>query len=415
MRRMVGACCVRGWLLTLALAAAGHAQTAAPSGSQTVRPIGAVTSMDVAAHRITLKTDAGPELAVLLQDATTFLRVPPGEKDLKNSTRIALADVGVGDRILVRGKLSDDHKSIQATAVIVMTKADIAKKHEADRAEWQRRGVSGTITALNVAAKQITISTRTPEGRKPLTLALAVNAELRRYAPDSVRFSDAKISAIDALKVGDEVRALGNKSEDGSRYTAEELVSGSFRNIAGIVMTASATENTIKITDLESKKPLVVRVNADSSLRRLPPMIAQMMALRLRGGGMGSGGQVSPAGTGPERGGPGGGVVPARGPARPDRMPAGGGPGDGPPGGMRRPGGGAQDISQLLERMPVLTLADLKSGDAIIVASTVGADPGQVTAITLLAGVEPLLTAAPGGGQQVNFGTWNFEMNMNMP
>jgi hypothetical protein len=77
--------------------------------------------------------------------------------------------------------------------------------------------------------------------------------------------------------------------------------------------------------------------------------------------------------------------------------------------------GGPTDISQMLERMPPVGLADLKRGDAIIVASTIGVDPMQVTAITVLAGVEPLLTAAPGGGQQMNLGPWNFEMNMNLP
>lgn len=391
-------CLRRVWsgLLALGLAALVHAQTSAPAGSpaQPVRPIGVVTRIDTAAKRLTLKTDAGHELAVELQATTTFVRVPPGEKDLKNATKIAISDVGVGDRILVRGKIAEDQKSIPATAVIVMTKADITKKQAADRAEWQRRGVSGTITALNPSSREVTISTRTPEGRKPLTLMLATNAELRRYAPDSVKFSDARPSTIDALKIGDEVRALGNKSEESARYTAEELVSGTFRNIAGLVLTVSPTENAVRITDLGTKKTLLVEINADSTLRRLSPMVAQMMALRLRGGGMGSSRPGGPNEPGPAS------VVSAA--------------GFGPGGGMRGQSGPA-DMQQILERMPAVALSELKAGDAIIVASTVGTDPGKVTAITLLAGVEPLLTAAPDGGQQMNLGTWNFEMNMNIP
>jgi hypothetical protein len=365
-----------------------------------------VTTIDAVAKRLALKTDAGPELTVELQATTTFVRVPPGEKDLKNATKIALSDVGVGDRILVRGKIADDQKSIPATAVIVMTKADITKKQAADRAEWQRRGVSGTITALNPSSREVTISTRTPEGRKPLTVTLQTNAELRRYAPDSVKFSDARPSTFDALKIGDEVRALGNKSEDNARYIAEELVSGTFRNIAGLVLTVSPTENVVRITDLGTKKPLLVEINGDSSLRRLPPMVAQMMALRLRGGGMGSSRPGGPNGPGPAA------VVSASGPGA--RGPNGGAAGFGPGGGMRGQNG-PTDMQQILERMPAVALSDLKAGDAIIVASTVGVDPAKVMAITLIAGVEPLLTAAPDGGQQMNLGTWNFEMNMNIP
>ncbi len=351
-------------------------------------------AIDPGGKRITLKTDAGPELAVLLQDGTNFLRVPPGERDLKNATKIPVSDIGVGDRILVRGRIAEDQRSISAASLIVMSKADIAKKHEADRAEWQRRGVAGTITTLSAVAREITISTRTPGGPKPMTILLPNTAVLRRYAPDSVKFSDAKPSTLVELQVGDEVRALGNKSDDGSRYTAEELVSGSFRNFAATVISVDSTERTIKITDLSTQKPLLVRITADSNLRKLPPFVAQMMAMRM-----------APSATGSGRPGGEGGIA-----ASGSR---GMGPG-GPGGGMRGPGG-PTDISQMLERMPPVGLADLKRGDAIIIASTIGVDPKQVTAITVLAGVEPLLTAAPGGGQQMNLGPWNFEMNMNLP
>jgi hypothetical protein len=71
------------------------------------------------------------------------------------------------------------------------------------------------------------------------------------------------------------------------------------------------------------------------------------------------------------------------------------------------------DMQQMLEHMPAIKLADLKPGDAIIVSSTEGADPGQVTAITLVAGVEPILTAAPAGSQRARMlGSWNLDMDM---
>ena len=43
----------------------------------------------------------------------------------------------------------------------------------------------------------------------------------------------------------------------------------------------------------------------------------------------------------------------------------------------------------MLNRAPAIQLADLKKGDAVMLVSTDGAT--DVTAITLLAGVEPLL------------------------
>ena len=76
-------------------------------------------------------------------------------------------------------------------------------------------------------------------------------------------------------------------------------------------------------------------------------------------------------------------------------------------------GGRPGDMQQMLERMPAIKLEDLKPGDAIIVSSTEGADPTQVTAITLVAGVEPILSATPGGSQRaMMLGSWNLDMNM---
>ena len=64
----------------------------------------------------------------------------------------------------------------------------------------------------------------------------------------------------------------------------------------------------------------------------------------------------------------------------------------------------------MLERMPALSLAELKPGDALIVSSTQGADRSNATAITLIAGVEPFLRAAPRTAGQVNLGAWSFDI-----
>lgn len=389
-------------VLTVALVLPGSGQGQEANKPQAARIIGVVTVIDAATRHLTLKTDAGTELQVQFQDATSFMRIAPGEKDLRNATTIELGDLKAGDRVLARGRLADDKKSMAVSSVIVMTQADLAKKHEADRAEWQNHGIAGTITALNPAAKQITISVQALSGSKPVVVGLIDGASMRRYAPDSVKFSDAKPSRFDELKVGDEVKALGNKSEDGGRFTAEELVSGSFRNIAATVNTVNAADKTLLVTDLVTNKRLTVRIDADSNVKRLPPQFAQAMAWRVGSAGNG-GGSAAPGAPGRP---PGGGF------RRTGEGGAAGGPGG--PGGA---GGmmlreGPRDLQSMLEKMPALTLAELKTGDSIIVASTNGADPTKVTAITVLAGVEPIFAAAQQGGRSMNLGSWNLGMDM---
>jgi hypothetical protein len=265
-----------GLLLGVLLLPSGRAlgQTAAPA-----RLIGVVTAVDAAAKKITLRTDAGVDSIVTVEDTSSYLRVPPGEKDLKKASAITLADLAMGDRVLARGR-NGNGGALTATTVIVMTKGDLAKKQAADRAEWQKRGVAGTVSEVNAEAKEITIKARGAEGPRPLRIQLANGAALRRYAPDSVKFADAVAGTLADIKVGDQVRALGEKSQDGTVLTADELVSGTFRNIAGTVISVDTDGKSVKITDLDTKKPVVVRVNADSNLRRMPPFAAQMIAGR---------------------------------------------------------------------------------------------------------------------------------------
>lgn len=368
------------------------------------RVIGEVTAIDAGAKRISLKSDAGVVTAATVDDNTDYLRVPPGEKDLKKAAKIALQDVAVGDRAFVRGHIAEDQKSIAAVAVIIMTKSDLAQKHDRDREEWKRRGLAGPITAINAQSMEVTISTRTREGPKPVVVEIQEKVNFRRYAPESVRFSDAKPGAFADLKAGDQLRVLGDKNADGTRIKAEEIVSGSFRNIAGVIKSIDAGAGEIKLTDLVAHKPVTVRISADTSLRRLPPWMAAMLARREGGAGAPGGGPASrsegvpgpprPEGAKPGAGGP---------PAERAQFPGAGGGGGG---GMRR---GGADFQDMLERMPPFKLDELKPGDAIMLSAGSGADPASVTAINVLAGVEPLLTAAPQGGEQI-FGNWNFDI-----
>jgi hypothetical protein len=366
--------------------------------------IGEVTSIDAPNKQVQLKGDDGAVYTVTLSDTTSFLRIPPGEKDLKKASKIAFTDVMVGDRALARGPIEGDSKTVPARTVVIMTKGDLAQKHERDRAEWQKRGIVGVVTALNADNKEVTISTR---GRDAKTVTIdASAATFERYSPDSVKFADAKPSSFADLKPGDTVRALGDKNEDGTHLKAEELVSGAFETIAGIVDSVDAATGEVRITNLQTKKPLVVKTNQSSLLRRLDPQIAAMLARRLRpdsasgaGAAAPGGGNRPPSGDAAAQGGPG-----AGGP---------GGQGGGFRGGFGGPGGGGGaggDLQQILERMPQLSLAELKKGDAVIVSSSKGPDDSAVTAFAFVAGVEPFLAAAPRTAGQVNLGSWNLDL-----
>jgi Cu/Ag efflux protein CusF len=372
------------------------------------RVIGEVTAIDANAKQISVKLDTGAVVPATVDEKTRYLRIPPGEKDLKNAATIAFENVAVGDRAFVRGHMAEDQKSIAAVAVIIMTKAELAQKHERDREEWKRRGMAGPVTAVNAEAKEVTISTRTREGPKPVVVEIPEHVDFRRYAPDSIRFSDAKASSFAELKVGDQLRVLGDKNTEGSRIKAEAIVSGSFRNIAGVIKTMDASANLITLTDLVLHKPVTVMLSPETAMRRLPPFMAAMLARR-EAGGQGGG---APAGSAP--GGPREGTAQGiPGPPRPEgTKPGASAPAaenaQYPGGGVRR---GNTDFQDMLERMPQIKLADLKVGDAIMLSSTIGTDGTRVTAINLLAGVEPLLTAAPKGGQQI-FGSWNFDIGL---
>jgi hypothetical protein len=346
---------------------------AAPS-SPANKAIGTIKSIN--GTMISLAPDSGPEVMVTVQPATRFLRVAPGEKTLKNATPIQAQDLQVGDRILVAGKPSDDNKSLVASTVVVMTLSDLEAQHQREMEDWQKRGVDGLATAIDPAAGTATVSVR----NKPLVIHVSKTTVIRRYPPDSVKFDDAKPSTLQEIHSGDQVRARGDRSADGSELTADEIVSGAFRNIAGTVNSVDASSSTLTVHDLLSKKNVTVKVTQDSQLRQLPPEMAQRLAMRLKRAG--GGGPAST--TAPEPASNGQSSHPA---SAPGTMGSGGGAGG------RRPGG-APDLQQLLNRMPAVALSDLHKGDAVVVLSTEGT-AGVGTTITLLTGVEPILEAAP--------------------
>jgi len=380
---------------------AAQAQAGRQPSTQTpaaARPVGTVKS--ISGNTVILTTDAGGDVTVQVQDATKLVRIAPGQKDLKDAAPIQLADVQPGDRILVRGKLADDGKSVVAASVIAMKKVDIAEKQSREREEWQKHGFGGLVNGVDAADSTISVALPSQNEKKNVAVHLSKETILRRYASDSVKFDDAKPAPLDQIKPGDQLRARGTRSADGAEFTADEIVSGTFRNIAGTISALDASAGTITVQDLVSKKLVTVRIAAESQLRKLPAQMAQRIAMRLKG---------TPTEAQPNAPTPNGAGSAAN--AEATTKPSGSQPGgsaSGGSGGMGRPGsGGAADLQQTISRMPAATLANLQKGEAVMVVATEGGANGVSTVITLLGGVEPILEASPKSSASTILSPWS--------
>jgi uncharacterized protein DUF5666 len=400
--------CLGWWIAIGSVAQAAQAQTVPQTTSQSasaVKPVGTIKS--ISGNTITLTTDAGTDVTILVQDATKLLRSAPGQTDLKDATLLRLPDLQVGDRILVRGKLADDGISVLAASLIAMKKEDISQKQTREREEWQKHGAGGLVNGVDPATSTITVSLPAIGEKKNLTVHLLKDTVLRRYAPDSVKFDDARPAPLAQILPGDQLRARGSRSADGTELTAVEIVSGTFRNIAGILSAVDPSASTLTLQDLTTKKTVTVKVTSESQLRKLIPQMAQRIALRLKGIPADS---AAPAGDGP--------ASATNAPQFPDPhgAPAGaaraggappGGSGQGGIGGMGRAGGGAPDLQQAINRMPASALSDFQKGEAVMLVATEGGSGGMPIAITLLGGVESILQASPNSNASTILSPWS--------
>ncbi len=361
-------------LVALAAAVSVPAQT--PAAASRAQLSGTVTAVKADANQLSLKGDKGEDVSVTTTDRTLILRIPPGETDPKKGSKVALSSLNPGDRAVIIGATPADPKVWTATAVLVMSKSDVAGLQQKDQDDWKKRGTTGTVTAIDAAAKTVTIKS----GARTFTVQPSDKTTFHRYAPDSARFSDAKPSSFAEIKTGDQLRVLGNKGGDGTSIEAEKIAFGTFRQIAATVTAINSQTGELTVKDLATKKPLTIKVDADSTMRKLPEQAARMLARRYAPGAQ----QPQGAGAG----------APPPGAGRGGGMPGGGG------------GGRGGDVSQMLDNLPALPISELKPGDAIMVSTTQGTEAGRVTAIMLLAGVEPLLTASPTATRDIMSG-WN--------
>jgi len=334
------------------------------------RYVGTITAIN--GSTITVKTDAGDSKQVEVPATAVMKRLAPGQKDLTAAETIQLTDLATGDRVLVKLDPNATGATPQALQLVAMKQTDIAQKQQQDRDEWQRNGTGGLVKSVDPAAGVVMVTTGAGPTAKVVTVQITKTTVLKRYAPNSVRFADAQPGPLDAILAGDQFQVLGQKNADGSEITASEVVSGSFRNISGVVASIDTSASTLTVKDLVTKKNVTVHISPEAEMRRLPDMMAKMIAARLKGGAAATGGTSMPART------QGDGAATSA---------AGGGQNGGAGAGQQRRSGG--NLGQVLDRAPAVKLGDLQKGEAVMLVSTEGAT--DVTAIKLLAGVAPLL------------------------
>ncbi len=373
--------------------AAQQSDASPQTAAKKVRVVGTVKA--ISGNSVTLATDSGSEINLTIQSSTRLMRMEPGQTDLKNASAIQLTDIQVGDRLLAGGAASDDGKSVSASSAVLMKKTDVAEKQEHDRQEWQKNGVGGVVKSVDASTGSITLSTGTLAA-STLTVRASKDTVIRRYAPDSVKFDDAKPGTLDQIKAGDQLRARGTKSEDGKELAAAEIVSGTFRNIAGLVVSTDAANNTITVTDLAAKRPVTLQVASDSQMHQLPAMVAQRIALRLKGGDVAGASSTAGAST-----------------AGASTHPQGATGSANPGGGMGQRAGASPDFQQMLNRMPAVSLSDLQKGSALMIVATEGTADSPSKVVILLSGVEPILTAASPRQATTILSPWNLSGGAN--
>ncbi len=381
-------------LLAFTVSAAGLTATSlsgtllaqAPTPARATPQRGTVKAVE--GDHLTLTTDSGQELVVAVPEAARIQRLAPGSTDLKTAEAATLSDIAVGDRVLTTGAPGETPSTFTASRVILMKSGDIAQKHEAEQQDWQRHGAGGIVDSVD-GSGVITVSS----GARKLAVTTTAATKFRRYADGSVKFEDAKPGTLSQIHAGDQVLARGAKSDDGSSVQAEEVVSGSFKNLSGTVVSIDATNSTVSLKDLATKRNVTVQLTGNSAIHRLPPEAAARLAARSGAGGGAAGGAARTASSGGQA-----------------HTASGSAPGE-TAGPGARPGGtghGGGDLSQVVARLPQVAASDLHAGDAVmIVAEQSSGQAGSLTAITLLAGVEPILASSSSGSSAMTLSPWS--------
>ena len=349
----------RGFALLGVLTLAAFLLAAAPGArAQVMRYLGSITAID--GDTLTVKTDAGDVHQVQVPATASLKRVAPGQTDLTKAEPLEFGSLAVGDRVLVTLDPNVTGSLSQAARIIAIKQADVAKKQEAENAAWNQ-GVHGLVKSVDATTGVIVVTTRMGSITKDVTVNTTAATVLERYAPGSVVFDQAQPAPITAIHTGDQLSARGTKTPDGTAITADGVISGTFRSIPGTVISIDTAASTVTAKDLSTKKPVTVRIAADLELRRLDDNVATRIAAGLKGNA--AGGRGAYGGGGGQR-----------------TFSQGGGAGP-----------GRMDLETILDHAPQIQLGALRKNDAVMIVAT--EDASGLSAVKLLAGVEPLLEA----------------------
>jgi hypothetical protein len=334
------------------------------------RLVGEIQTANTATGEFTIKTDDGRTVMLKAEERASVLRIPPGETSAQSATKITLADLAVGDRVFARGALAADGHSFSARQIVVANKQAVQQTQAAQRDDWQRRGIFGRIESVNADRKEITIRARGRGGegqqqQQPQSIIVDAsgNVKFLRNAPDSARTQDAQPGSFADLRVGDQLRARGERSSDGTRFKAEEIITSNTQRTGGTVQSVNTSANEIVVRNEQTGQTQTIVIGQRSLLRRITPELAAQMAERR-------------AQAGAERGAQGGAArTDGQGGEQRRRGQGGGG------------GAGGRGFQEMFQNLPVVTIAELKKGDVVMVTgSPSSTDKSRLTAITLITG-----------------------------
>ncbi|KXK04808.1 MAG: hypothetical protein UZ17_ACD001000811 [Acidobacteria bacterium OLB17] len=362
--------------ILLVSAAVSHVFGQAVDPNKPVLVRGEVTA--VSSDSATLDAN-GKSVKAQFSEKTEYKKLP-ADLNLKAATASSLADIKVGDKLIVSCLIQADG-GCNAIRSYQMSTAELSAKEAKEAAEWKTRGIYGKVESIDAVRLTITIKVSGLMSSQSVVMSFKPKAEFLHYANDSVQFADAKPSNFLEIEVGDMVKAVGDRGADNTTFAAEKVLIGSFRTIAGTIKSVDAGKNEVVISDFATGKDVTISTAKVTTFKRFPAEDAERLAgmqAAMRGGMAGQNGGTPPAGGRPQGG----------------RENAGGRPGGQQ--GWQRPGGAGPrgGVDEMLDRFPTITTADLKPGESIAVSSTKPSATGNVTAFKLLAGVEPFLRLA---------------------
>ncbi|NWF83105.1 MAG: hypothetical protein HXY18_04665 [Bryobacteraceae bacterium] len=292
-----------------------------------------------------VKAGDGTPAVVETGAATEVKRVAPGDRSLQHAQTIGLDELKPGDRLLI----SYAPSSVLARRIVVMPAAAIADRNEALRREWNEHGLSGVVVSKKPG--EIVLRQRSLLSESQAAVVLSPATKFRQYRAGSNTYAESQPSSFEQIRAGDQLRARGAKPPDGRRIEADEVVFGTFVIKAGAVLSMDGSSNTLTVRDLDTDRPLPVRLTPASQVKRFPefPTAPAGMA-----------GAASTPGLPPSPPGPGG-----------------------PP-----------DLAQMIERLPGFSVQEIKPGDTVVFSASPGKAPGELLAVLVLTNASRLVQMA---------------------